>query len=364
MQNGPAKPTLLLVDDAPENLSVLAGVLGGAYNLKVATSGAKALRICEGDPLPELILLDVMMPEMDGIEVCTRLKESPRTRDIPVIFVTAMVDAQDEARGLQVGAVDYITKPISPAVVLQRVRVHLELKRARQSLERLGRHYQSYISSEVASSIRRGEVSTGLVSRRRPLTVFFSDIVGFTEQTDRMEPAAMTQLLNGYFDAMGEIVSRHGGTLDKFIGDACMVFFGDPTTRGEEEDALACVQMALEMQQRVAELQPEWTALSAGVTLRVRMGIASGLCTVGNFGSRRQLTYTALGTTVNLASRLEGKADPGTVVVAKETHELVRRAFLAQPQPPLYVKGIGRPLSTYVVTGPRNTTSDADVRKS
>lgn len=334
---------------------MLAGVLGDGYQLKVATSGAKALRICSGASLPDLILLDVMMPEMDGLEVCRRLKEDPRTCEIPVIFVTAMTDAQDEANGLKIGAVDYITKPISPAVVLQRVHLHLELRHARQALERLGRHYQSYISSEVASSIQRGEVSAGLVSRRRPLTVLFTDIVGFTELTDRMQPTAMTQLLNGYFDAMSEIVSRHQGTLDKFIGDACMVFFGDPTTRGEAEDALICVQMALEMQQCVAELQPAWRLVNDGGSLSVRMGIASGLCTVGNFGSRRQLTYTALGTTVNLASRLETKANPGEILIAEETYDLVHGAFSCEPQPAIQVKGIARPLNTYVVVGPLGT---------
>ncbi len=353
------KPTLLLVDDAPENLTVLAGVLGEAYQVKVATSGAKTLRICEGNPLPDLILLDVMMPVMDGLEVCRQLKSDTRTRDIPVIFVTAMSDAQDEAHGLQVGAVDYITKPISPAVVLQRVRLHLELRGARQALERLGRHYQSYISVEVASSIRRGEVSTGIISRKRPLTVMFSDIVGFTEQTERMHPGAMTELLNGYFEAMAAIVARHQGTLDKFIGDACMVFFGDPTTRGEEQDAVACVQMALEMQAALAALQGPWVAMSGGTPLRVRIGIASGPCTVGNFGSKQQLTYTAIGTTVNLASRLEGKALPGSVLVSEETYRLVHRHFYCEPMGPTTVKGLDHPLNTFIVTGSRPQVSVA-----
>ncbi len=349
MASNVPQATILIVDDAPENLTVLAGVLGGQHHIKVATSGAKALRICEADPLPDLVLLDVMMPVMDGIEVCRRLKDDPRTRDIPVIFVTAMSESQDEAHGLQVGAVDYITKPISPAVVQQRVRLHLELKRARQSLERLGRHYQSYISEQVVSGIRRGDVTNAIASRRRPISVLFSDIVGFTEQTERMQPGAMTELLNGYFDAMSEVVARHQGTLDKFIGDACMVFFGDPQSHGVENDAVACVQTALEMHKRIEELQDGWRAMSGGVPLQVRIGIASGPCTVGNFGSARQLTYTVLGTTVNLASRLEGRAEPDTVLIAEETWQLVHRHFTCEPQPPAWVKGIARPLTTFRV---------------
>ncbi len=344
-----AKPLILLVDDAPENLATLAAVLDDTYQVKVATSGARALRICESDPLPELILLDVMMPEMDGLEVCRRLKTTARTREIPVIFVTAMSGPSDEAHGLEAGAVDYITKPISPAVVRQRVRVHLELRRARIVLERLGEHYKSYISTEVASSIQRGEVPAGLASHKRPMTVLFADIVGFTEQTDSMPPAVMTNLLNGYFEAMNVIIARYQGTLDKFIGDSVMVFFGDPITRGPQLDAIACVRMALDIQAELHGLQANWAKLSCGAQLQVRIGVASGSCTVGNFGSRQQLTYTVLGSTVNVAARLEAAAQPGEVLISQETYDMVLHAFRCTPQPELYVKGIARPLQTYVV---------------
>jgi class 3 adenylate cyclase len=341
--------TILLVDDAPENLSVLAGVLGTGYRVKAANSGANALRICAADPVPDLILLDVMMPELDGIQVCERLKADPRTHDIPIIFVTAMGDPADEARGLAAGAVDYITKPFSPPVVQQRVRLHLELKRARDQLQRLGRHYSSYLSEELIGSIQRGETASGLTSKRKPLTVFFSDIVDFTRQTDLLTPEEMTLLLNGYFDAMSEVVRKHQGTLDKYIGDACMVFFGDPTTRGVADDAKACVHMALDMQAKIRELQPAWMAGSNGTPLAVRMSIATGPCTVGNFGSAFQQTYTVLGTTVNLAARLEPRANPGSVLIAEETWQLVRDAFECTAQPPIQVKGISRPIKTHVV---------------
>ena len=348
-------PQLLLVDDTPGNLAVLAGVLQDSYQIRVATSGAKALRICEADPLPDLILLDVMMPVMDGFEVCRRLKADTRTANIPVIFVTAMSDAQDEALGLEVGAVDYITKPISPPVVRQRVRLHIDLKRARYALERLGRHYQSYLSAEVAGGIQRGEVPSSVISRKRQLTVMFSDIVGFTEQTERMHPGVMTELLNSYFESMNEIVTRYQGTLDKFIGNACMVFFGDLSTRGLQQDALACVSMALDMQRALVAQQRDWMAMSGGQPLRVRIGIASGPCTVGNFGSKRQLTYTVLGSAVNLASRLQSKAEPGTVLISKETWELVHDELQCEPQPLTYVKGLDRQLETFVVTGALHT---------
>ncbi len=204
-----AQATVLVVDDAPENLTVLAGLLGNHYRIKAAISGDRALRICSVDPVPDLILLDVMMPDMDGRQVCQRLKQDPRTADIPVIFVTAMSDPDDEAQGLGLGAVDYITKPFSPPVVLQRVRTHLELKRIREKLQRLGRHYSSYISTELSNSIERGEIPDALVSRRKTLSVFFSDICDFTRQTELMTPEALTQMVNGYFDAMNEVVRKH-----------------------------------------------------------------------------------------------------------------------------------------------------------
>ena len=343
------KPLLLLVDDAPENLATLAAVLESSYHLKIATSGARALRICEAEPQPELILLDVMMPDMDGLEVCRQLKANPRTAEIPLIFVTAMSDPHDEAYGLELGAVDYVTKPISPAVVRQRVRVHLELRRTQKELERLGRHYQSYLSTEVASSIQRGEVPQGIASHKRPMTVLFADIVGFTEQTERLAPDAMTQLLNDYFRVMSEVVARYQGTLDKFIGDACMVFFGDPLTRGPAADALACVQMARDMRANLAHLQPHWQHVSGGAQLEVRMGIASGVCTVGNFGSPQQLTYTVLGSTVNLAARLESAARPGAILLSSETYELVRDVMRCQPEPLMAVKGFLRPVQAYTL---------------
>lgn len=346
------QPVILIVDDAPENLAVLSGVLQGPYRLKVATSGASALRICDAAVLPDLILLDVMMPEMDGLEVCRRLKANPRTAPIPVIFVTALADSHDEARGLEVGAVDYITKPISPPVVRQRVRVHLDLKFAREELERLGRQYRSYLSTELAHGIQRGEVPSGVISRKRNLTVLFSDIVGFTAQSERCVPAAMTHALNAYFDRMAALVEAHKGTLDKFIGDACMVFFGDPLTRGPEADAIACVRLAQDMLASLPTLQSDWQKVT-GEPLQVRIGIASGPCIVGNVGSTRQMQYTALGPTVNLASRLEARSQPGQVLIAHATYELVQHAFACIQQPDIFVKGIDRPIRTYVVGPPR-----------
>ncbi len=344
------KKTILVADDTPENIQVLSGILGDTYRIKVATSGEKALRICAADPVPDLVLLDVMMPEMSGHEVCRRLKADERLRDIPVIFVTAMSEEDDEAHGFQLGAVDYITKPIRPAIVLQRVRSQLELADARAALDRLGKKYSSYLSPELASGIRRGEITNAVASTRKKLTVFFSDIQGFTHQAAKLEPEDLSLLLNSYLEAMNEIIAKYNGTLDKYIGDAILVFFGDPHTAGLAEDARACVGMALEMQERILELRDDWRQQGIADPLQVRIGITTGFCTVGNFGSSHKIDYTIIGSPVNLAARLQSHAQPGTVLISEEAWQLVCDCFECAPQAPLSVKGIAEPVRTFVVS--------------
>jgi class 3 adenylate cyclase len=339
--------TLLVVDDMPANLEVLSRALSAEYRVKAATSGARALRICSQDPLPDLILLDVMMPEMDGKEVCRQLKADPRTADIPVIFVTANSETDDETEGFEIGAVDYITKPIRPPVVLKRVRLQLALRRTQLELAELSQRYSSYLSPLLSSSIRRGEVAEGVVSQRKDLTLFFSDIVGFTRQTAQLDPAVMARLLNHYFQAMTDIIHRHQGTLDKYIGDAILVFFGDPVTRGPEQDAVVAVRMALEMQAKLAELQPLWREAGLGESLAVRMGIASGPCFVGNFGAERQLSYTVLGTPVNLAARLQVRAQPGQVLICAATRDLVQGQIECVPNAPFVAHGLTGEIANY-----------------
>lgn len=352
------RKTILVVDDTPENIAVLTGFLGELYRVKAATSAEKALALCSGDARPDLVLTDLQMPGMDGYEFCRRLKADASTAGIPVIFVSALSEEADEAEGFAVGAVDYISKPIKPAVVLHRVRLHLELVEARGRLESLGRQYSSYLAPELARSIEAGALGTGVSNRRKKLTIFFSDIQGFTNQTEKLEPEDMTSLLNSYFEAMNEVIARHGGTLDKYIGDAIMVFFGDPDTQGLAKDATACVAMALEMQERILDLQAGWKAQGIADPLRVRMGITTGFCTVGNFGSSHKIDYTALGSPVNLASRLQSHARPGTALVSEDTWLLVGDHFKGVLQPSLRVKGFNDPVRAWEVRPSTSQTTD------
>ena len=288
------KETILIVDDTETNIDILSNVLEDSYDVSVAMDGESALEIVRTDP-PDLILLDIMMPGMDGYEVCRQLKADEKTKDIPVIFVTAMGEIEDETKGFELGALDYITKPIRPPVVRSRVRSILSLKEKTEQLEDLSGKLSRYLSPVVYESIFSGKSDAMIESQRKKITVFFSDIVGFTEITERMEPEDMSSLLNAYLDEMTNIAIKYGGTIDKFVGDAVMVFFGDPVSRGIKEDAMACVSMAIEMIEVLKGLQKDWHLKGVIRPFRIRVGINTGFCTVGNFGSRSKMDYTIIG---------------------------------------------------------------------
>lgn len=343
--------TILVVDDTPENVDVLAGILREHYQIKVALNGQRALDIALAHP-PDLILLDIMMPGMDGYEVCRRLKENPHTAGVPVIFVTAKSEMEDEMRGLEAGAVDYLIKPVSAPIVLARVRTQMALKQSSDRLRDLSTQLSRYLSPQLYRSIFEGRTRVEIQAERKKLTVFFSDICGFTSLTEGLEAEELSLMLNEYLNEMAEICLRHGGTLDKFIGDAILAFFGDPESRGLREDAMACVAMALEMREAVARLNALWKQRGISFPLQVRMGISTGFCTVGNFGCAQRMDYTILGSQVNLASRLENAATPGQILLAEETWNLVQHAFAARAVEPLTVKGFQQPIPAWQVIGP------------
>lgn len=332
-------PRILIVDDTPQNIQVLGTQLRQAeYQINVAQDGLQALEVV-GKIKPDLILLDIMMPELDGFETCKRLKADPKTADIPIIFLTAKVELDDVIHGLELGAVDYVTKPFNATELLQRVESHLELKFAREKLMHLADQLSRYLSPYLYDSIFKGHQQATIESQTKDLTVFFSDIVGFTPLSESMEAAELTAWLNEYLHAMAEITIKHGGTLDKFEGDAVMVFFGDPESRGLETDALSCVRMAQEMQAKAREMD-----------IKVRMGIASGPCTVGNFGSVHHMDYTIIGPVVNTAARLESNSDPGRILITETTYDRVQESIRCEERGNIRVKGIDRELNTYWIT--------------
>jgi class 3 adenylate cyclase len=206
-----------------------------------------------------------------------------------------------------------------------------------------------YLSPQVYQAIFSGRSEAAISTQRKKLTIFFSDIVDFTGATLRMQPEQIASLLNEYLTEMSRIALAHGGTIDKFIGDAVLVFFGDPETQGPVQDARACLQMAAAMQRRIAELNANWRQAGIDHPLRVRMGINTGFCNVGNFGSADRMDYTVIGAEVNLAERLQSIAEPGGIVLSYETYALVRDLVLARPLPPLEQEAIGAKIVPYAV---------------
>ena len=224
-----------------------------------------------------------------------------------------------------------------------------EVQQTNEQLRSLSSKLSKYLSPQVYQSIFSGRKDVKLETYRKKLTVFFSDIQGFTNLTDSMESEALTSLLNTYLNEMADIALRHGGTIDKFIGDAVMVFFGDPETDGKENDALACILMALEMREKMKCLRRQWEAQGIAQPLNIRMGINTGYCTVGNFGSESRLDYTIIGGQVNLASRLESHAEANQILISYETYALVKDKIQCEKKEKITVKGIAHPVQTFQV---------------
>jgi len=218
-----------------------------------------------------------------------------------------------------------------------------------KTLEALSNKLSKYLSPQVYSSIFAGTQDVRIASSRKKLTIFFSDIADFTETTDDLESEELTGLLNHYLTEMTKIALAHGATVDKYIGDAILAFFGDPETRGVKEDAMACVNMAIAMQRRMRNLQTEWRDRGLQKPFQLRIGINTGYCTVGNFGSEDRMEYTIIGGEVNLASRLQSHAELGGILLSHASYSLVKDRVLAEEREPIRAKGISKPVRNYRV---------------
>jgi adenylate cyclase len=237
-----------------------------------------------------------------------------------------------------------------------------ELAANNEFLANISAKLSKYLSPQVYRSIFAGERDVEISTERKKLTVFFSDIKDFTATTERLQPEELTEILNEYFTEMSKIAEFHGATIDKFIGDAIVAFFGDPETKGAAEDARACVCMALEMQSRLTELEVIWQSRGLEHPFRARMGINTGYCNVGNFGSEDRMDYTIIGAEANLAARLEGIAEPGGIVVSFETYAHVRDLIKATPLEPVRFKGIARDVIPYRLDN-RSNVSKAGIEE-
>jgi len=227
--------------------------------------------------------------------------------------------------------------------------ISAELEHERKRLELAAEKLSRYLPKQIYEGIFSSDSPMEIRTQRKLLTVFFSDIQGFTKISSVIQPEVLTHYINEYFSEMSEIAARHGGTVDKFIGDAMMVFFGDPESRGPEQDALSAVRMAFEMQQRLSELHLQWEKEGLQHPFITRIGINTGYCNVGNFGSHTRMAYTILGGEVNLAARIESHCEPGGILISHETYALVKNHVDVLERSPVELKGIPHPVRTYAV---------------
>jgi class 3 adenylate cyclase len=268
------------------------------------------------------------------------------------VLLLDVTDYRDATRRLQQKAYEMTLLQEKEARLNRRLEdMNRELEAANDFLVTISTKISHYLAPQIYKSIFSGQKDVTIHTERKELTIFFSDIKDFTATTEGLQPEEVTLLLNEYFTEMSAIALKHGGTVDKFIGDALVIFFGDPETKGTVGDARACLNMATEMQRRLAELNVKWRSAGTEQPFRVRMGINTGFCNVGNFGSVDRMDYTAIGAEVNLAARLQSIAEPGHIVISYDTYVLVRDIVAARALPQISVKGISRTVVPYVVEG-------------
>jgi class 3 adenylate cyclase/CheY-like chemotaxis protein len=304
------KPTILVVDDTPENIDVLVGILKGKYKVKIAQSGEQAITLATKKP-PELILLDIMMPEMDGYEVCQELKSNQSTKDVPVIFLSAKTEMEDIVKGFELRAVDYVTKPFNPTELLARVNTHLTIQRQQLQLAETDKMkamteiFEKFIPKQFLSRVaEKGIENIGLGKAENDnITILFSDIRSFTTYSEGMSPEELFGFLNEYLSIMNDQIHKNSGFIDKFIGDAIMALFDHPDKNNQVE-AQQAVKAAIDMQIALREYNVERTN-HGHQSIQAGIGIHSGSVMIGTIGSEERMDFTVLGDNVNLASRIE-----------------------------------------------------------
>ncbi len=371
-------PRILVADDNPANVDILQTRLAvHGYEIVTAGDGEEALAVAR-EKQPDLILLDVMMPRMDGLEVCRRLKADASFPFMPIILVTAKADSKDIVAGLEAGGDEYLTKPVDQAALVARVKSMLRIKALHDTiqeqagrleaqagqlaewnktleqrvadqlaeLERVGR-LKRFFSPQLAELIVAGGAEDPLKTHRREVTVVFLDLRGFTAFAETSEPEEVMGVLREYHVEMGKLILEHEGTLERFTGDGMMIFFNDPVP--VPNPAERAIRMAVAMRERVADLITKWRKL--GYELNFGVGVAQGYATIGAIGFEGRWDYGAIGTVTNLAARLCGEAQGGQILVSSKVAAAVESLIDAEEVGPLTLKGFLKPVPAFNVLG-------------
>jgi adenylate cyclase len=362
---------ILIVDDNPTNVKVLQTRLAAeGYEVLTAADGEEGLAAAR-QHTPDLILLDVMMPKLDGFEVCRRLRADAAFPFTPIIMVTAMADSKDVIAGLEAGGDEYLTKPVDHAALAARVRSMLRIKRLHDQvetlaaevkewnaslerrvaaqvgeLERVGR-LRRFFSPQLAELIVNGGTDDPLKSHRREITVVFLDLRGFTAFAEVAEPEEVMGVLREYHQATGKLILEYEGTLEHFTGDGITILFNDPLPIPNPSER--AVRMALAIRERVGRMAEDW--VKRGYELSLGIGIAQGFATIGAIGFEGRWDYSAIGTVTNLAARLCGEVPGDQILIAQRVYAGVETLVEVEPQEVLTLKGFRRPVIAYRVRG-------------
>jgi len=350
---------ILIVDDEPFNLDLLEQELAEYdYVIERAGDGVEALEKTESFQ-PDVILLDYMMPKMNGLEVVKRLREIEQLKSIPVILLTAKATQEDKIAGLDAGADDYVTKPFDSFELLARVRAMLRIKQMHDTLDEWNRNLadkvnqqvrelermarlKRYLSPQIAETIL-GDDDNLFKTHRREITIVFLDLRGFTAFSDNAEPEEVMDFLRHYHAEMGKLVFKFEGTLERFVGDGIVVIFNDPIPC--EDHVHKAARMAVEMRDRVKELRTSW--LKKGYNLDLGVGFAAGYATLGTMGFEGRMDYGTVGNLPNLAARLCAEAKGGQILTDQKTMSRLEETFDAQSIQELNLKGISRPVAAF-----------------
>ncbi len=377
-------PRILIADDNPNNRDILQARLAvHGYEILTAVDGQEALEMAR-EAQPDLMLLDVMMPKLDGLEVCRRLKADASLPFMPVIMVTAKTDSGDIVAGLEAGGDEYLTKPVDHAALVARIKSMLRIKSLHDTvqdqavqlqaqaahlsewnrtleqrvseqlheLERIGR-LKRFLSPQLAELVISSGQERILEMHRREITVLFCDLRGFTAFAETAEPEDVTGILQQFHRAMGELIFGFEGTLEHFAGDGMMVFFNDPLPC--DDPAARAVRMAAAMRERAHELNRGWR--KRGHELGFGVGIALGYASIGKIGFEGRFDYGAIGTVTNLAARLCSEAQPGQILISQRVYAMVEDLVEVEPVGDLELKGFRKPVSAFNVVALKNDTA-------
>ena len=333
---------ILVVDDTPANIKLLGDLLRlKGYEVSTAASGEDALAMIAKQP-PDLVLLDIMMPGLNGYEVCRKIRENPATALLPVVLATSLDPAQERVKGIEAGADDFLSKPVNQPELFARVRSLLRIKGLQD--ERLAR-LKSFFSPQLAEAIAAGKGDELLKTHRREITVEFFDLRGFTAFTDSAEPEEVMELLRAFHGALGKLVLAEQGTLERFAGDSVMVFFNDPLP--VEKPAEHAVRTALAMHDAFVPIAEHWK--KRGYELGLGVGIAQGYATLGAIGFEGRWDYAAIGNVTNLAARLCAESKGGQVLADRKTMAALEGAFQFDPVGLLTLKGFDKPVPAFAL---------------